>query len=70
MGETREQVPQNQHERSSYELKETGSVSTEAAPGSPHIYNGFQFSAFMGLLSVQMSGSLTPVLSLGLFFLH
>lgn len=34
---------------------------------SPVYYHGFQFSAFRGFLSVQMSGSLFPVICPGLF---
>jgi hypothetical protein len=32
-----------------------------------HVYYGFQFSVFIGFQSVQMTGSLIPVPSFGLF---
>lgn len=39
------------------------------ATGSLHIYHGFQISVFMGILSVQMSGSVSGTLSESLFLL-
>lgn len=53
----------NQHAQSSYELAK----SAAARIGPPCLCYGFQFSDFMGFLSVKMNGSLTLVPSLGLF---
>lgn len=63
----RNQGPLSQHAQSSYELAKTAAACIGAAQGPPCLCYGFQFSEFMGSLSVKMSGSLTLVPSLGLF---
>ena len=51
----------------SQRLRQRAQDLHRSGPGPLCIYYGFQFSAFMEFLSVQMSGHMFPVLSLVLF---
>ena len=66
----RKQVSVNQQQQSSYDFTETEAACTRPALGPLCLYYNFQFSVFMGFLSVQMSEFLIIMPFLGaLFFL-
>lgn len=63
----RKQLSVNQ-QQSSYDFTETEAACTRPALGPLCLYYNFQFSVFMGFLSVQMNEFLIIMPSLRLFF--
>lgn len=64
------QSPLNQHYQNSYEFRETEAACTGLAQFCTKSFMStiwVPVSVFMGLLSLEISGSMFPVLSLGLF---